>query len=212
MTVEVTPGSGGISEVSCTIRRGSALRADNSLPVAGARQACRHGIDLLTSWIPDSHLLVEHIAKLTRRDGLVDDPKALLSGFAKKVAIGFSGKDDARDRLVEQDTDSDNGISASLSILQAIVGDHEVRTPTKLAETDHSFFNTAGGQHLVAPVGQDGLQAFQHHRIVVNDNEQTALAVGACGLHGRRRCRLLPTERQFDAKVEPSPGCDRTSM
>jgi hypothetical protein len=44
----------------------------------------------------------------------VDDPEALLSGFAKKGAIGFSGKDDARDRLVEQDTDSDKRMSRSM--------------------------------------------------------------------------------------------------
>jgi hypothetical protein len=35
MTVEVTPGSGGIGEVSCTIRRGSAAWAATAHPWPG---------------------------------------------------------------------------------------------------------------------------------------------------------------------------------
>jgi hypothetical protein len=47
MTAQVALGSGGIGEETGTVMQGSAARAGNSLPVAGARQACRHGIALL---------------------------------------------------------------------------------------------------------------------------------------------------------------------
>src|SRR3954452_11272354 len=49
MTAQVALGSGGIGERTGIVRRASAARAGNSPPVAGSRQACRHGISGATA-------------------------------------------------------------------------------------------------------------------------------------------------------------------